>query len=130
MAKEFSYRGKKLEELEKMDLKEFAELLPARKRRTIKRGLTNQQKKLLERIREQDKDSDDAIRTHCRNMIILPEMVDHKIAIYDGEEFKYRTIQPEMIGHYLGEFTQTREQVEHSAAGIGATRSTKFISVR
>lgn len=128
MAKDFAYRGKKLEELKEMSLDDFAELLPARQRRSLEKGLTKQQKKLLKKIR--NKEEEEEVRTHCRDMIILPEMIGHKVAIYDGNEFQYRTLEPEMIGHYLGEFTETREEVEHSAAGIGATRSTKFISVR
>jgi len=39
-------------------------------------------------------------------------------------------IEPEMIGHYLGEFAGTRKGVSHSAPGIGATRSSAALSVK
>ena len=127
MAKKFTYRGKTLEELEAMNLEDFAKLLPARQRRNIRRGLQKQCKKLLETIR-QNKGKDKFIRTHVRDMIILPEMVGAKVGIYNGKEFKPVIIEEAMISHYLGEFSQTRSKVKHSAPGLGATRSSKFVA--
>ena len=127
MAKKFTYRGKTLEELEAMNLEDFAKLLPARQRRNIRRGLPKQCKKLLETIR-QNKGKDKFIRTHVRDMIILPEMVGAKVRIYNGKEFKPVIIEEAMISHYLGEFSQTRSKVKHSAPGLGATRSSKFVA--
>lgn len=124
--KEFTYRGKTLEELNKLSLNEFAELIPARQRRSLKKGLTEQQKILLKRIRANDTN----IKTHCRDMIVLPEMVTKTLKIHNGKEFVMVIIQPEMMGHYLGEFTLNRKRVEHSAPGIGATRSSAAMSVR
>ena len=63
-------------------------------------------------------------------MIILPEMVDHIIKVYNGKEFVIITILPEMLGHYLGEFSPTRRKVAHHAPGIGATRSSASMSVK
>ena len=37
--KEFTYHGLTLEELQKLSLNEFAELLPSRERRSFRRGL-------------------------------------------------------------------------------------------
>lgn len=124
--KEFTYKGKTLDELKKMSLNEFAELVPARQRRSLKRGLTEQQKILLGNIRKGKKN----IETHCRDMIILPEMIDRVIKVHSGKTFMPVTIQNEMIGHYLGEFVLTRKKVAHSAPGIGATRSSASLSVR
>ena len=124
--KEFSYRGKTLEELKKMSLKEFAELVPARQRRSLKRGLTDQQKILLNKLRKGEKN----IKTHCRNMIILPEMIGQAIQVHDGKSFITIRITDEMIGHSLGEFTLNRRRVSHSAPGIGATRSSASLSVK
>ncbi|MBD3263087.1 30S ribosomal protein S19 [Candidatus Woesearchaeota archaeon] len=131
MAKEFKYRGKTAKELEEMGLAELAELLPARIRRTIKRGFTEQQKKLLRSIKEtKEGKRKKPIKTHCRNMPILPIMFDLTIQIPDGKKFIKVEIRPEMIGHYLGEFVLTRKEVKHKAPGVGATRSTKHISVK
>ena len=52
MPKAFTFRGYSLEELKKMSIAEFAKLLTSRERRSLTRGLTDQQKKLLEDIRK------------------------------------------------------------------------------
>ncbi len=124
--KEFTYRGKTVEELKALSLNEFMELVPARERRSLKRGFTEQQKILLKRIRAKKKN----IETHCKDIIILPEMIGITIRIHKGKEFVPVMIQEEMVGHYLGEFVTTRGKVEHSAPGIGATRSSAALSVK
>jgi small subunit ribosomal protein S19 len=124
--KEFTYKGKTLEELKKMSISEFKDLLPARQRRSLKRGLTDQQKILLKKVKNKEKD----IETHCRDMVILPEMIGFMVKVYNGKEFVPVRITEEMIGHYLGEFAITRQKVEHSAPGIGATRSSASLSVK
>ena len=126
MAK-FMFRGKMLEELKGMSLGEFSELLTSRERRSLKRGLTEREKKLLEDIR---KKPDAFHRTHERQMVILPEMVGAKIGVYNGKEYVAVEIKPEMIGHRLGEFALTRKQVKHSSPGFGATRSSKFVPLK
>ena len=129
---EFTYRGHTLDELQDMELDEVAELLPARQRRTITRGLTAQHEKLLETVRDADPEetANDPIRTHLRDMVVLPSFVEKTFAVYNGQEFERVRIQPEMIGHYLGEFQLTRTSVEHGQAGIGATRSSKFVPLK
>jgi len=129
MAKKFLYRGKSLEELESMTLEDFSKLLNARERRKLKRGFTKQEKKLLEAIRR-SKGKDKLVRTHARDMVVLPEMVGAKLGIYNGKEFKMVIIDAAMIGHRLGEFALTRERVKHSAPGLGATRSSKFVPLK
>lgn len=126
MAKEFFYRGKPLDQLLKMSLQEFAVLLNARERRKIKHGLTEQEKKLLVDMKSNSKD----VKTHCRDMVILPEMVGKLIKVYNGKDWTLVELIPEMLGHRLGEYSQTRRQVKHSAPGIGATRSSASLSVR
>jgi small subunit ribosomal protein S19 len=129
---EFTYRGHTLDELQEMALDEVAELLPARQRRTITRGLTTEQQKLYDEAQEADPEetANDPIRTHLRDMVVLPSFVDLTFAVYDGQEFERVTVEPEMIGHYLGEFVLTRGEVEHGQAGIGATRSSKFVPLK
>lgn len=72
----------------------------------------------------------DLIRTHCRNMIVLPDFVGHNILIHNGKEFERVNIQPQMIGHYLGEFALTRKKVKHTGPGVGATRGSKFMPLK
>ncbi len=123
--REFRYRGYTLEELQKMSLEEFAKLLPARERRKIKRGFTEQEEKLLRKLRKKG-----WARTHCRDMIVLPEMVGRTIYVHNGKEFVRVDIKPEMIGHRLGEFAQTRKFEKHSGPGVGATRSSKYVPLK
>ena len=107
----FHYRGYTLEELKKMNMDQFIQLLPARARRSLKRGLPPRQKKLLERLRRayraKKRGKDLLTRTHVRDMICFPEMVGLKIGIYNGKSFEIVNIKPEMIGHYFGEFSLT-----------------------
>jgi len=124
--KEFTFKGKTAEELKKLSLNELAQLLTSRQRRTIKRGFTEQQKILLKKLRSNKKN----IETHCRDMIILPEMIGKIIKVHQGKDFVPVAIEADMIGHYLGEFVLTRKKVAHSAPGIGATRSSASLSVK
>ena len=129
---EFSFRGHTLDELQAMELDEVAELLPARQRRSIKRGLTEEKQKLLATAREagEEETANDPIRTHLRDMPIVPEMVNLTFAVHNGQAFERVRVEPEMLGHYLGEFQLTRSSVEHGQAGIGATRSSKFVPLK
>ena len=123
---EYTYRGKTLEDLKKLSIEEFAKLVPARQRRTILRGLSEDHKKLMHKVRIKDPN----IRTHLRDMIVLPEMVGMKISIHSGKDFAPVEISSEMLGHYFGEFVMTRKKVSHGAAGIGSTRSSKFVPLK
>ncbi|CAD6491814.1 MAG: 30S ribosomal protein S19 [Candidatus Argoarchaeum ethanivorans] len=122
---EFTYRGKTIEELKKLSIEEFAELVNSRTRRSLKRGLSTDEKKLLEKIR-----GDKTVRTHLRQMIILPEMVNKKVMVHSGKEFKSFEILPEMLGHCFGEYAPTRRLVKHGSAGVGATKSSKFVPLK
>ncbi len=124
--KEFTFKGKTIEELKKMSLTELAQFLPARQRRTLKRGFTEQQRILLKKIRANEKN----IETHCRDLIVIPEMVGKTIKLHQGKEFVPISIESDMVGHYIGEFALTRKRVAHSAPGIGATRSSASLSVK
>ena len=122
---EFSYRGHTLEELKEMDLDVLVELLPSRQRRKLKRELTEKQKKLLQKIRQGK-----TVRTHERDMIVLPEMVGRTIGVHDGKAFDNFEIMPEMLGHYIGEYALTRKRVSHGGPGVGATRSSKYVPLK
>ena len=126
--KDFSYQGHSIEEVQKLSIDEVLPLLPSRMRRTLKRGLTVRQNKLLSDIEKAQ--PGDMIRTHCRDMIVLPSFVGHTIHIHNGKEFQRVDIEPNMIGHYLGEFALTRSKVKHTGPGVGATRSSKFMPLK
>jgi len=134
MPKEFSYRGHSLSSLIGMSMDEFINLLPSRQRRSLQRGLTPEQRILLEKLREakeaQKQGKEVNLKTHVRDLIILPEMVGIKIQIHNGKEFVNVEMKPEMIGHYLGEFAITNKPVRHGTPGIGASRSSMYVPLK
>ena len=132
--KEFTYRGFTMEDLSQMELwpsegspNSIIQLLPSRARRSIGRGLSVENEHFLERMR---RNTASTVRTHRRDMPILPEFVGRRIAIHNGQNFVEIDIRPEMIGHYLGEFALTRKGVAHSGPGVGATRSSKHVALK
>ncbi|MFA0821900.1 MAG: 30S ribosomal protein S19 [Methanomethylovorans sp.] len=123
---EFTFRGKTLEQLQALSLEEFTELLTARERRSIRRGFNDHQKDVMQQV----KDGASNVRTHYRNVIILPDMVGKTVSVYNGKSFLDFEIQPEMIGHRFGEFALSRSKVSHGSAGVGATRSSRFVPLK
>ena len=134
MPKEFVYRGHSLDSLQAMSMDEFIGLLPARQRRSLQRGLTPEQRILLGKLRaarEAAKQGKEVtLKTHVRDLIILPEMVGMKIMVHNGKDFVPMAIRPEMIGHYLGEFAITNKPVRHGTPGIGASRSSMYVPLK
>jgi len=116
-----------------MSMDEFIRLLPSRQRRSLSRGLTADQRVLMELIRSlrrsRGKDAK-PIKTHCRDMVILPEMVGLTLLVHSGKEFASVEIKPEMVGHYLGEFIITNKKVVHGTPGIGASRSSMYVPLK
>ncbi len=135
-SRKFRYRGFTIEELKQKSMDEILELLPARRRRNLSRQefWTPRRKKLLEDIRRaveaQEKGDNVVVRTHVRDMTILPEMVGATVAIYNGKEYIEILIQPQMIGHVFGEFSPCTKQVKHGSPGIGATRSSLYVPLK
>ncbi len=123
---EFTYRGFSIEDLKGMGISELIPIMPARARRKFERGLSQGHEKLLSEIRG----GDENIRTHLRDLVIIPEMIGKTIEVYNGKDFMKVEIQPEAVFHYLGEFALTRRRVAHGSAGIGATRSSKYVPLK
>ena len=111
------------------------QLYSARQRPRLNRGLRRKQHSLLKRLRKAKKDAPpmekpEVVKTHLRDMIILPEMVGSMVGVYNGKTFNQVEIKPEMIGHYLGEFSITYKPVKHGRPSIGATHSSRFIPLK
>ena len=121
--KQFTFRGKTIEELKEMGIREFAKLLKSRRKRTVLRqfqkieDFVNRAKTKLAKNKP--------IKTHLRDIIVVPRMVGMRIGVYNGNNFVYVNIIEEMLGHVLGEFSPTRARVKHGSAGVGATKGTK-----
>jgi len=133
MPKEFLYRGLNVQQLQEMSMDDFIKILPSRQRRSLLRGLTPAERGFLEEIKDFKRGTrkeGDVPKTHCRSMIILPEMVGLRILVHSGKEFASVDITPEMIGHYLGEFAITNKKVGHGTPGIGASRSSMYVPLK
>ena len=127
-AKEKLFRGKHMEELKKLDTREFAKFLKSRQRRAVLRSF-NMIDKFIKSCQEKVANGK-AIRTHSRELVIVPAMVGMTIGIHTGKEFFPVKIVEEMLGHRLGEFALTRKFIKHGAAGVGATKSSAALSVK
>jgi len=133
--RKFSYRGVDLDQLLDMDKLQFSKLLHARARRRLNRGLQKKHRALLQRLINAKKNAKElekpaCIKTHLRNMLVLPEMVGCVVGIHSGRAYNQVEIRAEMIGHYLGEFSITYKPVKHGRPGIGATHSSRFIPLK
>ena len=121
--KQFIYRGKLIDELKELEVREFAKYLPSRQKRSVLRNfqiIEDFIKRAKEKIEKGKK-----IRTHQRDIIIVPQMVGMNIQVHNGRNFNPVLIESEMLGHRLGEMSATRSKVAHSKAGIGATKGSK-----
>jgi small subunit ribosomal protein S19 len=131
MPKEFRYRGHTLEQLNNMSTEAMLQLLPSRARRSLNRGVSEEKRKLLEDARAaREGKLEGEIRTHARDMIVLPSMVGLKISVHNGREFVPLQVKPEMVGRYLGEFVITNKKVVHGTPGIGASRSSLYVPLK
>src|SRR5574342_252609 len=131
MVKEFKYRGVTPEELQTLSLEKLFELLPARARRSLTRGITDEKRKLLEETKlAKAGKMTTPIKTHLRDLIVLPYMIGVTIHVFSGKEFLPVTIKPEMVGHYLGEYAMTNKRVVHGAPGVGASRSSLYVPLK
>jgi small subunit ribosomal protein S19 len=131
MPKEFRYRGLTLEQLNSMSTEALLELLPSRARRSLNRGVSEEKRKLLEDARAiKEGRSTGQIKTHARDMVVLPSMVGLTIGVHNGREFVNLEVKPEMIGRYLGEYVITNKKVVHGTPGIGASRSSLYVPLK
>ena len=126
--KEFLYRGNTMDELLAMSFEEVLELMPSRSRRTYLRGLNYEQQLLFDNLKAAQ--PGEVVRTHRRDLPIIPQFVGKTVSVYNGKEFKDVEIKPEMIGCFIGEFVLTRKAPQHSGPGVGATRSSKSVALK
>jgi small subunit ribosomal protein S19 len=135
LVREFRFRGLNVDQLKNLSIEALLPLLNARQRRSLDKRvgkyMNDEKRKLRERIKNvREGNSNEAIRTHVRDMIILPDMVGITINIHNGKDFSPITIKPEMIGHYLGEYSITNKRVQHGAPGVGASRSSLYVPLK
>ena len=125
--KKYTFRGVELDDLLEMSVEKFLPMLNARQRRKFSRGIKHQPIAVLKKLRIAKKkcaygDKPTPVKTHLRNMTILPEMVGSMVGVYTGKQFVNVEIKPDMIGNYLGEYALTYKPISHSRAGAAGAR--------
>ncbi|MDD9953983.1 MAG: ribosomal protein S19 family protein [Candidatus Woesearchaeota archaeon] len=111
--KEFTFKGLRLAQLQELSLKEFAALVPSRERRSLLRGLTPEETNLVRKLEKRDN-----VKTHTREMIILPNMVGKTIQVHNGKGYEKLVVNEEMLGKRLGQFVLTRKIARHASPGV------------
>ena len=133
--KKFSYRGNDLKKLIDMNMDEMSQQLRSRQRRKLRRKMGTKYARFINKLLEAKKHTAQgekpvAIKTHLRDCIVLPSMVQSVINIHKGNGYSNVEVKPEMIGYYLGEFAVTYKRVSHGKPGVGATHSSKFVPIK
>jgi len=128
MVKEFTYHGLSKEELANIPNEKLFKLFTARARRSFTRGINDDKRKLMEEMK--DENNKNPIKTHLRDVIILPYMIGKTVQVFSGKEFVPIIITIQMVGHYLGEYVITNKRVNHGAPGVGASRSSLYVPLK
>lgn len=111
--KEQIFKGKTLVELQALDVREFAKLLPSRRRRSVLRNFQEHETFVKDVSKKMEKGKK-SIKTHIRDLVVVPGLVGKKIQVYNGREFVPIEITIDMLGHKLGEFSITRAKAKHT----------------
>merc|ERR1712115_76631 len=127
--RKYSYRGIDIEKLLDYSNQDLMEMFRARQRRKFSRGIKRKPIALLKKLRKAKRETaygekPEAVKTHLRNMVIMPEMIGSVVAVYNGKQFINVEIKPEMIGYYLAEFSITYKPSRHGRTG------TKFMPLK
>ncbi len=133
--KKFSYRGNDLKKLIDMNMDEMSQQLRSRQRRKLRRKMGSKYARFINKLLDTKKHTGQgekpaAVKTHLRDCIVLPSMVQSVINIHKGNGYSNIEVKPEMIGYYLGEFALTYKRVSHGKPGVGATHSSKFVPIK
>jgi small subunit ribosomal protein S19 len=135
LVREFKFKGYTAEQLQSLSIENLLPLLNSRQRRSLDRRVSTYMNDDKRKLREKLKVARDGklkgqLRTHARDMIILPDMVGLSLYVHNGKEFAQVNIRPEMIGHYLGEYAITNKRVQHGTPGVGASRSSLYVPLK
>ena len=118
-----------------MNPEQVVALMKSRQQRRFRHGIAGKYERLIKKLRIQKKElvpgeKPKTVKTHLRNAIIVPEMCNSVVDVYGGRFWNQVEVKADMIGFYLAEFSMTYKPVKHGKVGVGATRSSKFTSLR
>ena len=135
MVREFKFKGYTPEQMQSLSIENLLPLLNSRQRRSLDKRVSSYMNDDKRKLREELKLARDGklkgqLRTHTRDMIILPDMVGLTIFVHNGKDFVQVSIRPEMIGHYIGEYAITNKRVQHGTPGVGVSRSSLYVPLK
>jgi small subunit ribosomal protein S19 len=135
LVREFRFKGYAIEQLQMLSIETLLPLLNSRQRRSLDKRVAHYMDDEKRKLREDIKLAREGklhgqLKTHRRDMIILPDMVGLNISVHNGKEFSPFNIRKEMVGHYLGEYAITNRRVQHGAPGVGASRSSLYVPLK
>ena len=133
--KKFAYRGLDITKLISLTPDEVAQNLRSRQRRRLRRKMPKAYATFIQRLLNAKKgcpvgEKPKTIKTHLRDCIVLPSMVQSMINVHNGKGYTAVEVKPEMIGYYLEEFSMSYKRVMHGKPGVGATHSSKFVPIK
>ena len=133
--KKYTFRGNDIGKLLDMNMDEMSKQLRSRQRRRLRRKMGAKYGRFIKKLIDVKKETKPgekpaAVKTHLRNCIVLPSMVQSIVNIHNGKGYNSIEVKPEMIGYYLGEFAMTYKRVSHGRPGVGATHSSKFVPIK
>jgi len=135
LVRELKYRGYTFDQIKTLSVESIMPLLNSRQRRSLDKRVSKYMSDDKRKLREEIKQAREGklkgnLKTHVRDMIILPDMIGLSIHVHNGKEFVNVTIRPEMVGHYLGEYAITNKRVQHGSPGVGSSRSSLYVPLK
>src|SRR6188768_2563678 len=103
MVREFKFKGYSADQIQKISVETLMPLLNSRQRRSLDRRLstymTDEQRKFRVELKlSREGKITNPLKTHLRDMIILPDMIGLNVLVHNGKEFVPFTIRAEMVG--------------------------------
>jgi small subunit ribosomal protein S19 len=83
--------------------------------RSIKKGVYIEEKLQKRVMAAKGAEKREIIKTWSRRSTVIPEMVGMTLAVHNGKKFIPVFITENMVGHKLGEFSETRNYRGHSS---------------
>ena len=135
MVREFKFKGYSPEQLQSLSVESLLPLLNSRQSRSLDKRvgmyMNDQKRKLREEIKLlREGKLKGQLKTHVRDMIILPDMIGLSMRVHNGKEFSPIHIRAEMVGHYVGEYAITNKRVQHGSPGVGSSRSSLYVPLK
>ncbi len=80
--------------------------------RSLKKGPYIDER-LIKKIKNKKPGDRTPIKTWSRGAVVSPEMIGFVFGVHNGRDFIPVSINEEMVGHKLGEFSPTRKFMRH-----------------